>query len=92
MKHQFPVLSSSVISFPDRGPYGQSAYRGNTSGYPIEAFLRMFHPDPRELFVDPTLRSSYLLAEDQRRSAPVSGMRSEDLQSTAGLACNVEAA
>ena len=51
---QLAVLTSSVISFPDRGPYGQNSYRGNTSGYPIVAFLQMFHPNRQELFVDPT--------------------------------------
>lgn len=46
-------LSSSVVSFPDRGPDGQNTYRGNTSGYVVEAFLHMFHRDPAGLFVDP---------------------------------------
>jgi len=47
------MLTSSVISFPERGPDGRSNYRGNTSGKVVEAFLRMFHRDPQGLFVDP---------------------------------------
>ena len=29
---------STVLSFPDRGPWGSNKYRGNCSGY-IQAFL-----------------------------------------------------
>lgn len=29
---------STVLSFPDRGPWGDKAYRGNCSGY-VHAFL-----------------------------------------------------
>jgi hypothetical protein len=39
----------SVISYPDRGPYGKSNYRGNTSGYVIKEMLEHFQP---KLFVD----------------------------------------
>ncbi len=41
------MLTSSVISFPERGPDGRSNYRGNTSGKVVEAFLRMFHRPSR---------------------------------------------
>lgn len=41
---------SSIISFPDRGPYGNPKWRGNTSGRVVKAFLEFFRPS---LFVDP---------------------------------------
>lgn len=40
----------SILSFPDRGPYGKSSWRGNTSGRVIKALLEFFKPS---LFVDP---------------------------------------
>lgn len=40
----------SVISFPDRGPYGKASYRGNTSGWAVKALLEHYRPS---LFVDP---------------------------------------
>lgn len=33
----------SVISFPDRGPWGKSSYRGNCSGYVQKALFEQFH-------------------------------------------------
>lgn len=35
-------ISSSVMGWTERGPYGQSSYRGNTSGYLIEALIRHY--------------------------------------------------
>lgn len=40
---------NSVVSYPDRGPYGKSSYRGNTSGYIIKDLIEHFSPS---LFVD----------------------------------------
>lgn len=42
---------SSVLSFPDRGPWGSSRYSGNTSGHVVKALLEFFRP--KDLFVDP---------------------------------------
>ena len=39
----------SVISYPDRGPYGNNRYRGNCSGYVIKDLIEHFRP---ALFVD----------------------------------------
>lgn len=39
----------SVMSFPDRGNYGNSNWRGNTSGYIIKELVEHFNP---KLFVD----------------------------------------
>ena len=41
---------TSILSFPDRGPYGKSSWRGNTSGRVVKALLEFFKPS---LFVDP---------------------------------------
>ena len=42
-------MKSSIVSYPDRGPYGKQNWRGNTSGYLIKDLLEHFHP---KLFVD----------------------------------------
>ena len=43
---------SSVVSYPSRGPWGKSNWRGNTSGYPIRDLVTFLHPnlvcDPAE--------------------------------------------
>lgn len=41
---------SSVMSFPDRGPWGDARYRGNTSGWPILKLINHYNP---ELVCDP---------------------------------------
>lgn len=43
-------MITSVMSFPDRGPYGKASWRGNTSGRVIKALVEFFQPS---LFVDP---------------------------------------
>lgn len=37
----------SVISYEDRGPYGQSNYRGNCSGYVIKDLIKHFYPNSK---------------------------------------------
>jgi hypothetical protein len=39
----------SIMSFPDRGPWGKSSWRGNTSGHVIKEMIEHFKP---KLFVD----------------------------------------
>lgn len=39
----------SVISYPNRGPYGKSDWRGNMSGYVVKDLIEHFRP---KLFVD----------------------------------------
>jgi hypothetical protein len=33
----------SVVSYPDRGPWGESSYRGNCSGYLVKDLILRFH-------------------------------------------------
>lgn len=40
----------SIVSYPDRGKWGKSAYRGNTSGHLIKDLIHYFEP---RVFVDP---------------------------------------
>lgn len=43
-------MNSSIFSFPNRGPWGQSSYRGNCSGYVQKFLIDFFKPS---YFVDP---------------------------------------
>lgn len=36
------ILEQSVVSYPDRGPYGQSTFRGNTSGYLVRDLIETY--------------------------------------------------
>ncbi len=36
------MLESSVVSYPERGPYGDSKYRGNTTGYLVRDLLLFY--------------------------------------------------
>jgi len=46
MEFEIPTqaLAGSIWSFPDRGPWGDSRYRGNCSGYVIRELLLFFRP------------------------------------------------
>jgi hypothetical protein len=46
-------FSGSVVSYPGRGPYGSSSYRGNTTGYIVADFLATYHRDRTATFCDP---------------------------------------
>jgi len=46
-------IQNSVVSFPNRGPWGRSDFRGNTSGHVVYGFLERWHRNREELFVDP---------------------------------------
>lgn len=35
-------LQSSVVSYPDRGPYGRAEFKGNTSGYLIKEIMETY--------------------------------------------------
>ena len=43
-------MNSSILSFPQRGAWGQSSYRGNCSGYVQKFLIENFRPS---YFVDP---------------------------------------
>ena len=42
MKHNANL--TTVLSFPERGPYGESNYRGNCSGYVQKSLFEFFQP------------------------------------------------
>ena len=46
------TLKQSVVEYPQRGPFGDARYRGNTTGYIIEDLINTFKPktvlDPME--------------------------------------------
>jgi hypothetical protein len=45
---------NSVLSYPNRGPFGQSSYRGNCSGYIIKDLIEHYtKPNTSLLIVDP---------------------------------------
>ena len=48
-------FSSSVLSFPDRGHWGQSKYRGNCSGHVIKGFWETYHKRKGGLACDPSI-------------------------------------
>ena len=54
MTHGKRGFASSVVSYPERGPFGDSRYRGNTTGHIVADFLATFHGrDASALFIDP---------------------------------------
>lgn len=48
------MFNSSVVSYPDRGPYGNSRYRGNTTGKLIIDLIQSFLPE-NGFFIDPAI-------------------------------------
>jgi hypothetical protein len=38
-------MSGSVLSFPERGPWGDPVYRGNCSGYVYREVFTALQPD-----------------------------------------------
>ncbi|WP_273808460.1 MULTISPECIES: hypothetical protein [unclassified Pseudomonas] len=44
---------NSILSFPDRGPWGNSRYRGNCSGHVIQGFSAIYHRRKDGLAFDP---------------------------------------
>jgi hypothetical protein len=44
------VIDGSILSFPDRGPWGNPGYRGNCSGYVYREIFERLHP---RVFTDP---------------------------------------
>lgn len=62
-------FTSSVVDYPDRGPWGESKYRGNCTGHIIRQFLASYHPRRDALFVDPMEGSQ--TARDVARSLGV---------------------
>jgi hypothetical protein len=43
----------SIVSYPERGPWGDARYRGNCTGFIVRSFLATYHPSRDSLFVDP---------------------------------------
>lgn len=48
------MFKSSVVSYQNRGRWGDPKYRGNCSGHLVRDFLQSYHPSPSALFVDPS--------------------------------------
>lgn len=46
---------NSILSFPDRGPWGNSRYRGNCSGHVIQGFFATYHRRKDGLAFDPSI-------------------------------------
>ena len=44
------TTGGSILSFPDRGPWGNPGYRGNCSGYVYREIFEVLHP---RVFTDP---------------------------------------
>ena len=49
------MLNSSVVSYPNRGKWGKSSYRGNCSGHIIKDFLETYVTRKDGLVVDPSI-------------------------------------
>lgn len=48
-------MKSSVVSYPDRGHYGNNRYRGNCTGHIIRDFIQQFQTKKDGLIVDPSI-------------------------------------
>lgn len=48
-------FQNSVISFPDRGHWGDNKYRGNCSGHVIKGFFETYHKRKGGLACDPSI-------------------------------------
>ncbi len=49
------MFKGSVISYPNRGQWGNSKYRGNCSGHVIKDFVETYHGANDSLFADPSV-------------------------------------
>ncbi len=49
------MFKSSICSYPDRGPYGKSSYRGNCTGHIIRDFIESFMKRSDGLVADPSI-------------------------------------
>ncbi len=54
-KEENHMLHNSVVSYPDRGAYGKSSYRGNCTGHIIKDFLETYVTRKDGLVVDPSI-------------------------------------
>jgi hypothetical protein len=49
------MFKTSICSYPNRGHYGQSAYRGNCTGHIVRDFIESYMSRPEGLVVDPSV-------------------------------------
>lgn len=49
------MFANSVVSYPDRGRWGNAKYRGNCTGHIIKDFAESYMKRPDGLFVDPSI-------------------------------------
>lgn len=61
-------MNTSIMSFPDRGPWGKSSWRGNASGYVYKSLFEQLQP---QTFCDPMVGSgtSIEVARDMKIEA-----------------------
>lgn len=65
------MTTSSILSYPNRGNYGQSSWRGNCSGHLVKEMLQFYKPS---VFADTTLgsgTSADVVAEMNREGAGI---------------------
>lgn len=54
------MFKSSVVSFPDRGPWGKSNYRGNCTGHIVKGFVESYQRRKDGLVIDPSVGCDFL--------------------------------
>lgn len=62
---------NSILSFPDRGPWGDSKYRGNCSGHVYKALFEQLAP---RSFCDPMVGSGTSIAVAQEMGIEAHGL------------------
>lgn len=60
-------MNSSIVSYPDRGPWGNNAWRGNASGH---VYVDLFNQYKPQSFVDPCVGGGTSLAVAKEMKIP----------------------
>ena len=69
-------MDSSILSFPDRGPWGDSKWRGNASGHVYKSIFEQLKP---QVFIDPMVGSGTVLAVARKKGHQAFGIDSDPL-------------
>ena len=64
-------MASSVVSYPDRGPWGNSKWRGNASGH---LYRELFEQVKPKVFVDPMVGGGTSIEVAQEMGIEAYGM------------------
>lgn len=62
---------SSILSFPNRGPWGSSSWRGNCSGHVYKSLFEQFRP---RIFIDPMVGSGTSVEVAQEMNVEAYGL------------------